>query len=143
MAVAEEIMELVRLLDEEGFGALAGELLEELNLGGSADSYPDDHGEVPDAVESADIGSVSSATQIERALLFLRLRLIEPARRLAEAEKLAGDLVGDEAIPIAFVDADGVARERPRDKPGRFDAADKLEAALTRVMRSPLGAGGG
>ena len=37
MAVGANVMQLVRLLDDEGFGALAGELLTEISLGREMD----------------------------------------------------------------------------------------------------------
>ena len=50
MPVSEEVMELVRILDEEGFGALAGELLTEVNLGREGEEYEGDQAE-PEALD--------------------------------------------------------------------------------------------
>ena len=94
-------MQLVRILDDEGFGVLAGELLAEVNTSRATDADPTT-GEVDDIFTEFDAASASRAIQLEDAIRFLRLRLIEPARHLAEAERIAGVMQQGEPIKISL-----------------------------------------
>jgi hypothetical protein len=145
MAVNAEVMELVRLLDEEGFGWLAGELLSEISLGREtaqdaaqkilvADGEDEDEAELVERVEIPD------AEQLGEAVHFLRLRLVEPARALAEAERIAGALSDREAIRVAFVDGNGAPDDRfgSDSRPGDASIADKLDAMLAGILDRPM-----
>ena len=56
----------------------------------------------------------SEEEQLQQATHILRLRLVEPARKLADAEMIAGHLSHREAVRIRFVD--------PEDRPGKGGA---------------------
>jgi hypothetical protein len=138
MSAIEEIMQLVRILDDEGFGVLAGELLAEVNTSRATDADPTT-GEVDDIFTEFDAASASRAIQLEDAIRFLRLRLIEPARHLAEAERIAGVMQQGEPIKILFVDEEGDERigTPQHETPGRQEIADKLDALFERIRNSP------
>ncbi len=138
MSAIEEIMQLVRILDDEGFGVLAGELLAEVNTSRATDADPTT-GEVDDIFTEFDAASASRAIQLEDAIRFLRLRLIEPARHLAEAERIAGVMQQGEPIKILFVDEEGDERTGTpqHETPGRQEIADKLDALFERIRNSP------
>jgi hypothetical protein len=160
MPVSPELLELVRLLDEEGFGMLAGELLTETALGREVDGE--------DEVENSDEGSeanlplslrfadvppprepVPEAEQLAWAAEFLHLRLVEPVRRLAEAERLAGGLALDASDgkentgKTAAADSVRIKFTRPTDEyrpalerlepAGRADTAEALAAVLRQL----------
>jgi hypothetical protein len=137
MAVSEEIMELVRVLDEEGFGILAGELLAEVSAGRAGD--PDSTGEVEELPAEFEAVSAPPAIQVEDAIRFLRLRLIEPARHLAEAERIAGQMQGCESVEILFADEEAFELARlPRgEAPARREIADRLDAVIERIRNAP------
>jgi hypothetical protein len=136
MAVSADVIEIVRILDEEGFGVLAGEVLSEINLG--REVVQDEIGEDEDAALSR--SPTSEEEQLQEVMHILRLRLVEPARKLADAEMIAGRLTHREAVRIRFVDpedrpGDGGARLPPGDAPpGDRLAANDLDALLDRIM---------
>ncbi len=165
MATNPDIMLLVRLLDEEGFSALAGELLTEISLGRELDL---------DDVEGTDVEKPAASTdgiaveanlrreafevdeQLGVAVSFLRLRLVQPVRYLAEAERIAAELRTDTprgtapvvrqvspseaAIRITFVDPDsstssGLMRI---EEAGGNESADRLDAVLTLIAEQAI-----
>ncbi len=136
MAVSDDVIEIVRILSEEGFGVLAGEVLAEINLG--REVVRDGFGEDEDAALSR--LPTSEEEQLQQVTNILRLRLVEPARKLADAEMIAGRLSHREAIRIRFVDpedrpSEGGARMPPGDAPpGDRLAADNLDALLDRIV---------
>lgn len=156
LRVSEDVMELVQLLNEEGYAILAGELLTEIGYG----REPDDFAYEPDT----DLGFGQSAgmaesevnrvpltpgEQKEFALTFLELRLASPIRALAEAEKIAGKLVilEDKALPIDKAEEIGgpirlsfrSAASQPAvhiersDEPGSIAWVDELSKALSSL----------
>jgi hypothetical protein len=138
MAVSAEVMSVIRLLNEEGFGALAGEILIEIDLGREEEP----------SVDQAPVGFQELQTtkripfpeedQLAEAMRILQLRLVEPARSLAEAERIAGALTDGKPIRILFVDdgdegsssiLSGIA------PPGDDQIPNQLDALLGRIAR--------
>lgn len=155
MAVSPEVMELVDLLNDEGFGALAGELLTWLSTRqlGVDDEATGDATNLPDLASMDEAGFVldtrTPAGEMAAAVSFLRLHLVYPIRRLAEAEKIAGSLshedpVGAEAIFDEDADAIEIQflrsgeDQRPRleraELRGSDELATKLGAVLSRLV---------
>jgi hypothetical protein len=156
--VSEDVMELVQLLSEEGFAILAGELLTEIGLGREPDESDWDE-EAPFRYDQAndhaegDVGRVPFGpdTQLDFALESLQLRLVAPARALAEAEAIAGDLAVPDGEARMGTDADGIGRPitlafrslgrssttfSRDDEPGSTFWADSLSAALTNLRKA-------
>lgn len=135
LRVSEDVMELVQLLNEEGYASLAGELLTEIGLG----REPDDFNHEPDidlgfgqsaGLAESEVNRVplTPSEQKDFALTFLELRLVSPIRALAEAEQIAGKL----AVPEGKAPPTDKAEEfgRPvrlsfRSPPGRSDVEIK------------------
>lgn len=157
MRVSDDVMELVELLNEEGFGVLAGDLLTEISLGREPDEHADD--ELDAAVEAEPLqrkvgaedttamrSVIPDAEQLRAALTLLEMRLVEPVRRLAEAEELAGRLAtpadvkevldddAHKAMRIAFR-ASGEATEgfERAEAPGDARTADELLVVLRQL----------
>ena len=158
MPVNSDVMQLVSILEEEGFGALAGELLTEINLGRELNV---DHGDgattmMTETSVDEDLGPdallrrepIPDDEQLSEAVRFLRLRLVEPVRRLAEAERIAAELSREQGpggthpqtsrmgVKIAFVDSlgDAVADFVPTEHAGEHQSADELDEVLTRIV---------
>lgn len=146
-------MELVYLLNEEGYGVLAGELLTEIALGyeiGQDDEELEtiSSGHEPTArPEESQRQPIPQDLQLEFAVNFLELRLVAPMRFLAEAEVLAGKLstppegearLGEKLkkatgpIRVAFMSpADrSEARIERAEAPGSYKSIDALSSAL-------------
>lgn len=127
----EQVMDLVAVLDKEGFSVLAGEILMEIALGRESE-----FGEGDDA--SARI-PIPDDEQLREAVKLLKLRLTEPARRLAEAENIAGELNGGGIVPIIFIDTNGEPVAKPAPvlegvQARSTEAIDKLEEGLARLL---------
>jgi len=138
MATDPDVLQLAALLDGEGYGALAGELLTELNLGREVEGFVDrgSDGRPQDLRE----------TEIKRepypedehfafAISFLRDRLVTSARMLAEAERIAGTLekAGGAPVLITFADEEGEGGDHVTRVAGDEHLAVKLEALLDRL----------
>ena len=151
-------MELIELLNEEGFGVVAGELLTEISLGREVDDAQDQGKAFPGLVSDKEPMSdfaderglerepIPLDEQLPAALSFLRLRLIEPVRQLADAERLAGDLLAAQtqttapaaarAVRISFRpvgDSRGEHFERS-ESAGQTTTADELDQVLNRLL---------
>lgn len=146
MAINAEVMELIQILDEAEFGWLAGELLSEISLGRERGSDPNLKADYrqdseTDDEDLEDIGRepIDDEEQLAEAVRILRLRLVEPARKLAEAETIGARLADQEQLRIAFVNDNGVADEalQTRARPGDSSAADKLDEVLGRLIERP------
>jgi hypothetical protein len=151
MAVNPDIMELVGILNEEGFEALAGELLTEIGLGRELPE-PGDYGAPLEQADALDPQAdppirrqaIPEDEQLGFAMRFLRLRLVEPVRRLAEAERLAGSIQSfsglverAEPISITFIpteDGDPPKLAR-KSAPGDQTDADELARLLSSIAR--------
>lgn len=134
MAVSEDVMELVALLDKEDFSMLAGELLTEISLGWEMETDDGAVKRIPIPVEQ----------QLEEALKFLRLRLTEPARKLVEAEEIATQLNGNSPVSIIFerlgpIGDDPLRGEASDRQRGETKSIDELEAAFTRLANRTIG----
>ncbi|WP_156653425.1 hypothetical protein [Methylobacterium sp. Leaf111] len=140
MAVTPEVMELVQILDSENFGEIAGEILQEVNAGRVFDS---DTGSL--SSQSATTGSdeiqpkrqpIEPSDQLSEAIRILRLRLVEPARHLAEAERIASKITKHDLVRIEFVeDTSGEStREKDRAAPGDQELPDRLDDLLSQLL---------
>lgn len=159
MRISPDVMELVELLNETGFGALAGELMTEISLGRETDEVGDAN--IVEGVDGVFVVAgeaiierepISDADQLGAALAFLELRLAEPARRIAEAEQIAGDLATRRDRTEKAKAPEG-ERAPPKSRPVRIrfrppadrggEVYDRVEAAgeerwanaLTRTLR--------
>lgn len=154
MRVSDDVMELVELLNEEGFGALAGDLLMEISLGRELEEGPEDTDDVqgqPAETFAEDTAIVrvpfNEEEQLEAAMTFLQFRLVEPVKRMAEAERIAGRLAAAPAQPVAASDGpgkplritfrardDAAVRFERAEAPGDATSAEELQAALRRFI---------
>ncbi len=129
-------MELIQLLQEEDFGFLAGELLIELTtrylVSPEIETESQDQSQVPEGV------AFKSDSDLDFAIRFLKLRLIEPARRLSEAERLAGSLQDGPPLEIRFADPEREPQPTvfERAAPGIQEIPDQLDEALERLRMS-------
>jgi hypothetical protein len=134
MAVSEDVLEIVQILTEEGFGVVAGDLLAEISARSEEGLVFDEDEETGDLKTSSE-APLAKEEQLGEAFRILKLRLIEPARHLAEGERIAASLAGRTAVPIRFVRPDG--RERgeatTRAPAGNAEQADRLEDTLWRI----------
>lgn len=134
MAVQPDILELVQVLTEEGFGIVAGDLLAEISsrseIGGVFDEEID-IGEEKGAARQ----QLADRDQLGEALRIIRLRLVEPARHLAEGERIAGSIADRSPTRIRFTRPDGSERgdSDARAPAGDSNVADELETTLWRV----------
>lgn len=146
-------MELVYLLNEEGYGALAGELLTEISLGYELGNEYDEPNisaysfERSTGPEESQRKPVPEDEQLKFAVEFLQLRLVAPMRFLAEAEEIAGELVttiegtpqsesghGKSNGPIRIAFNPPANRSETRiqrvEAPGSYESIDELSLAL-------------
>lgn len=144
MAINEDVMTIIRILNEEGFGVLAGDLMVEISQG--RDPRELDEEELD--TEKADYDArepIAPEDQLPAAMQILHRRLVAPAKALAEAEHLLGELGKGKPVRIRFVDpVEGIDRlatardDNPnsplgRDDIGQSDVADKLDELLARI----------
>ena len=156
MRVSEDIMELIELLNEEDFGLLAGELLTEISLGREIEEggdaaeaeLRDDEKRLAFADERGLAREpIPENEQLRVALTFLRLRLIEPVKRMAEAEAIAGRLAEDQVVdrvPLSTAPAarilftpvgDSKGERFERTEPaGETTTANELDQILTQLL---------
>ena len=134
MAVQPDVLELVQILTEEGFGTLAGDLLAEISISSDPDGAFNDEIDLGEDKVAASHW-LADEDQLGEALRIVRLRLVEPARHLAEGERIAASLADAAVGPIRFARPDGSERGDPgrRAPAGDSSAADKLEATLWRI----------
>lgn len=137
MALSDDLKHIIVILEEEGFGAIAGELMTEISLGRPIEKKKEDL----DDARSVNLETTIFRVQIEQsdqvmeAMDFLRQRLVAPVRAFAEAERIAGDIFGDKALRIRFIDPDERVEAVPisRTDPGDASVADRLEALLAQL----------
>ena len=146
--ISQDVRRLVLILEAEGYGFLAGEILSEVDSGRLVPS--DDAGEsvplkagfetdrIPDG-RSEDRPCrrqpIPPDEQLAEAIRILRLRLVEPARRLAEAERIAGDLTIGDPVRFALIEDDEVISARSDlVAPGDDRFAIKLDNLLGRIL---------
>lgn len=154
MDVSSDVMDVIRILNDEGFGALAGELLEEISLGREIEPEDAVGEESVDAMGDEDVRGdqptqrvpIPKDEQLRVAMHILQLRLVEPVRRLAEAERLAGQIAGSEkpgpkdraAKPLRVefappTDDKAQVRLVRQAAPGSQDEADELGRLLNQI----------
>lgn len=147
MATNPDVLELVAILDAEGFGDVAGLLLAEVALGREFEVSR----AAPGSVALDELGSEVADTDIRRepiaeadqfafAMAFLRERLVIPIRQLAEAERIAGEIAGTKPPPIRFVRY-GPAQDETAaftGMSGDDSLANELENLLQRLPTSKI-----
>ena len=137
MALSEDLKQIISILDEEGFGAIAGELMTEISLGRPVEkaraAY--DGARAGDPETTVVRSPIEQTDQLVEAMEFLRQRLVAPVRAFAEAERIAGDLSGHKALRIRFIDPDERFEAVPisRRDPGDASTADRLDNLLARL----------
>lgn len=146
MATHPDVLQLISILDEEGFGALAGEVLTELNLGREVETF---HGQTELFADTAEVTEkseiirqpIAEEEQFEAAMEILRARLVAPVRAFAEAERIAAELAEVPPLGIRFVDPRTGEATQPDLGVSFGDArlAEKLDELLGRLptMRVP------
>lgn len=138
MAISKDVRQIIFILEEEGFGALAGELLTEISLGREVEkeAYVEDRSDKAGVVETVVLRvPIEEPDQLQVAMDILRSRLVLPVRAFVEAEKIASELVGDGQVRIGFIDPEQRTATPPistRDV-GDTSVADELDALLTRL----------
>lgn len=144
MAINEDVMTIIRILDEEGFGVLAGDLMVEISQGQDQRELDEEALDTEEADYDAR-EPIAPEDQLPAAMQILHRRLVAPARALAEAERLLGQLGKGKPVRIRFVDpvegTDRLATARDdnlnfplgRDDIGQSDVADKLDGLLARI----------
>lgn len=142
MPVIPEVMEIIGILNEEGFGALGGEMLIEMNVGREFEAAADEVDAVfPDTIfddhDYVDLGEgrfanrsyfdenggrdqpdvarepIPDNEQLRFAAEFLRLRLVAPVNAWAEAEQIAGEFLGSKRDVEVSSKPVRIAFERP------------------------------
>lgn len=148
MPSSDDLRQLIAILDEEGYGALAGEVLTEINLGREIEKpvVADGDRAGADATSLTRV-PLDEDDQFDAALRLLELRLVAPARAFAEAERIAGRLSDSGATRLRFIDPVERFESAPPalGRPGDAEAADALAALIVRLpaMRAaPLTDGG-
>lgn len=111
MAISEDVQEIIQVLIAEGFGVIAGELLAEISTRADGDLPFDENAEA-DETKLITQAPLAEDEQLGEAFRILRLRLIEPARHLAESERIGGVLADRKPVRIRFVGPDGSERRR-------------------------------
>lgn len=138
MTISEEVRQIIFILEEQGFGALAGELLTEISLGREVEkeTYVEDRSDKTGAVETVVVRvPIEESDQLSAAMDILRARLVLPVRAFVEAEKIASELAGDGQVRIGFIDPEQRTATEPistRDV-GDASVANELDALLTRL----------
>lgn len=157
MPTSRDLRRLIAILDDEGFGVLAGEILAEISAGRIVDRDEDrnlgsEKINVGKAAVISDDGSddepvrrvpIPREDQLDEAIGLLRIRLVEPARRLAEAERVAGEFMDGGPIRFEFVDNEGERYVRDVDREGDGERAeagdDRVAKALDELLRYIVG----
>lgn len=139
MALRAEVLDIVRILDDEGFGIIAGDLLVEIASGAPTvfQREPSIHLATP-----TEDRAISEEFQLHVAMKFLRQRLLQPAFALAEAERVLSEFQDRGSVRIKFVEPEnGTARVPSTEAPpGDHEIPDRLDALLTRIAALSTGA---
>jgi hypothetical protein len=138
MAISEEVRQIIFILEEEGFGALAGELMTEISLGREVEKEipSDEHADGSVDVETVVIRvPIGEGDQLREAMNFIRMRLVRPVRAFAEAERIASELSDQHSVRIRFIDPEDRVEAEPisRRDVGDASIADQLDALLERL----------
>lgn len=138
MAISEEVRQIIFILEEEGFGALAGEVLTEVSLGREVEkeAFIEDQSDKAGLAEAIVMRvPIEEPDQLRAAMEILRARLVLPVRAFAEAEKIASEITGVGEVRIGFIDPEQRTATLPistRDV-GDTTIADELDAFLLRL----------
>lgn len=144
MAINEDVMTIISILNDEGFGVLAGDLMVEISQGRDQRELNEEALDTEKADYDA-LEPIAPEDQLPAAMQILYRRLVAPAKALAEAERLLGEFGKGKPVRIRFVDpvegTDRLATARDdnpnfplgRDEIGQSDVADKLEELLARI----------
>jgi hypothetical protein len=144
MAINEDVMTIISILNDEGFGVLAGDLIVEISQGRDQRELSEEALDTEKADYDA-LEPIAPEDQLPAAMQILHRRLVAPAKALAEAERLLGEFGKGKPVRIRFVDpvegTDRLATARDdnpnfplgRDEIGQSDVADKLEELLARI----------
>lgn len=140
MAISEEVRQIILILEDEGFGALAGELLTEISLGREVEKevYFEDQSDRVSTAETVVVRlPIEAQDQLHVAMDILRARLVLSVRAFVEAEKIASDLSTSGNVRISFIDPEQRTATAPistRDV-GDLTVVDELDRLLTRLPR--------
>ncbi|MDR7115634.1 hypothetical protein [Caulobacter sp. BE254] len=147
MAISDDVLQLIDILQHEGFGVLAGELLTEISLGREIEKRPVPARDTA-SIEAEDVDSVlvrqpfEEDEQFFEAMRILRIRLVEPVRAFAEAEQIAGGLMKGKNVRIGFVDPEERFETAPLSRSAGDDqlvyALDELLERLPQMRSSGL-----
>lgn len=144
MAINEDVMTIISILNDEGFGVLAGDLMVEISQGRDQRELNEEALDTEKADYDA-LEPIAPEDQLPAAMQILHRRLVAPAKALAEAERLLGEFGKGKPVRIRFIDpvegTDRLATARDdnpnfplgRDEIGQSDVADKLEELLARI----------
>jgi hypothetical protein len=103
MIVSDTVLDIVRLLSEEGFGELAGDVLSRITTGRIIDASSSEGVPRPDTGREP----ISDHEQLTEVMRLLQSRLVEPARALARAEQIAGSLADrTEGVRVRFIEVE-------------------------------------
>lgn len=138
MAVSDEVRQVVLILEEEGFGVLAGELLTEISLGREIEKdvgVGDDVGRADDRSTVLLRVPIEGPDQLRAAMEFLRVRLVLPVRAFAEAEKIASEVSDGKSVRIRFIDPEERQEQEPLSRRDIGDTllVDQLDVFLERL----------
>jgi hypothetical protein len=135
MALNESVRQIIQILDEEGFGALAGELMMEVSLGREIERETGQTDNESGIEAEVELIEIPDGEQLGYAMEFLRERLIQPVRAFGEAERMATELSGGKPVRIIFVDAEEDREDEPMStvESGDTRLADKFENLLERL----------
>lgn len=155
MADADDAREIVTILQETGFDAVAGELMQALaarrqrpDRALTLDAADADEEKAPKLIASEVFRRPAISprparqkgrpqTELEFALDFITTRLIQPAQALAEAERIVGELAEGPPALIEFATSSDGSDALPRGEAeaGEAEAAARLADAVERVRR--------
>jgi hypothetical protein len=138
MAINEEVRQIIFILEEEGFGAIAGELLTEISLGHEVEKEIPSDEQASRSVNPETViihVPIEEGEQLREAMNFIRMRLVMPVRAFAEAERIASELSDEAGVRIRFVDPEERIEAEPISRHAIGDASivDQLEAFLERL----------
>mgnify|MGYP003576293965 CR=1 FL=1 len=155
MSDVDDAREIIAILQETGFEAVAGELLQALAIRRersdrdlAVDATDLDEEEEPKLILSEVFRRPAISprparpadrrqTELEFALDFITTRLVQPAQALAEAERIVGELAEGPPAPIEFIASADDSDRLPRGEAqaGQAEAAARLADAVERVRR--------
>ncbi|WP_349367335.1 hypothetical protein [Salinarimonas sp.] len=125
MAADDDFQRLISILREEGYGAIAGEVLQEIESGREIKI------QLEDGTTLVRREKIADGEKLHEALHMLRVLLVEPVLKFAAAERVASNLC-DATTEIAFVDVEGKASRFDKKQ---VELAYKLKFILNELAR--------